>query len=77
MRKQAEWERERAVEEAKLAVQTANLAAERSRFEDQMEFHRSQIANEMGRLERVLDGLMERLPSFTAALSVGGNGHVD
>src|SRR5918996_6381174 len=48
-RKQSEWERQKAVEEAKLEVQKANLDAERQRFTEQIAFHREQIRAEVDR----------------------------
>ena len=61
-RKQAEWESKRAAEEAVLKVQQENLSKDQKRFEEQMEFHKQQIAAEVSRLETMVNGLMERLP---------------
>ena len=69
-RKQSEWERERAVKEAQLEVREGNLAADQTRFEEQMSFHREQIKGETDRLVSVLDRLMERLPVVTVEKTV-------
>lgn len=78
-RKQSEWEREKAVESAKLEVEKGNLDAERKRFEEQIEFHKEQIKTEVDRLEKLLTGLMERLPTVTVEKSIdfamSGNGN--
>lgn len=79
-RRQTEWERKKAVEEAKLEVQKGNLDAERVRFAEQIKFHKEQIKNEVDRLEKLLTALMERLPTVTVeksidfSLSATGNG---
>lgn len=78
-RKQTEWERKKAVEEAKLEVEKGNLGAERTRFTEQMDFHKQQIANEVDRLDGLLKGLMERLPTVSVEKSIdfslaNGNG---
>lgn len=64
-RKQSEWERAKAVDEAKITVREENLSAERQRFEDQITFHKQQIAAEVDRMEKLISGLMERLPTVT------------
>jgi chromosome segregation ATPase len=69
-RKQSEWERKKAVDEAKITVREENLTAERQRFEDQIEFHKVQIAAEVDRLEKLLTGLMDRLPTVTVEKSI-------
>lgn len=69
-RKQSEWERTKAVDEAKITVREENLSAERQRFEDQISFHKEQIAAEVDRLEKLLTGLMERLPTVTVEKSI-------
>lgn len=76
-RKQSEWEREKAVEQAKLEVEKGNLGAEKARFEEQLKFHKAQIKNEVDRLDGLLKGLMDRLPTVTVekAISLSGNGH--
>lgn len=81
-RKQSEWERTKAVEEATIAVQKGNLDAERTRFEEQLAFHKTQIKNEVDRLDGLLKGLMDRLPTVTVekAISIrsgAGNGNGD
>lgn len=73
LRKQVDWEREKAVEEAKLNVQKENLAADRKRFEEQMAFNKEQIKAEIDRFESLLGKLMERLP--TIKVGVSSNGH--
>lgn len=69
-RKQSEWERDKAVDEARLAVREENLSAERERFEEQMDFHKEQIKVEIARFENLLTSLMERLPTVTIEKSV-------
>lgn len=77
-RKQSEWERKQAVEEAKITVREENLSAERKRFEDQISFHKEQIKAEVDRMEKLIAGLMERLPTVTVEKSIdfslAGNG---
>lgn len=70
LRKQADWERTKAVDEAKLKVREENLTAERKRFEEQIEFHKEQIKTEVDRLEKLLSGLMERLPTVTVEKAI-------
>lgn len=76
-RKQSEWERQKAVEEAKLTVQQENLSLDRQRFEDQLAFSKEQIKAEVDRLEKLVGGLMERLPIVTIEKSIAltGNGN--
>lgn len=69
-RKQTTWEREKAVEEAKLTVQQENLSLDRQRFEEQMAFHKEQIKDEIDRLDGLLKGLMDRLPTVTVEKSI-------
>lgn len=64
-RKQSEWERAKAVDEARLAVREENLSAERERFEQQMAFHKEQISGEIDRFEGLLTELLKRLPTVT------------
>lgn len=81
-RRQSEWERTKAVEEAKIKVREENLDAERKRFTEQIDFHKKQIANEVDRLEKLMAGLMDRLPKVTVEKAIdfslangGGNGN--
>ncbi len=78
-RKQSEWEREKAVGEAKLKVREENLSAEQKRFEQQMDFHKTQIKNEVDRMQALITGLLERLPTISVEkaidLTYGGNGN--
>lgn len=69
-RKQSEWERERAVSDAQIAVREENLSAERKRFEEQIAFHKEQIKTEVDRMEKLMSGLMERLPTVTVEKSI-------
>ena len=73
----AEWEQEKALQqreneaalkEARLTVREENLAADRARFEEQMAFHKEQIAGEISRFERLAHQLMERLPTIEVNL---------
>lgn len=83
-RKQSEWERTKAVEEASIKVREENLSAERQRFQDQIDFNKAQIKAEVDRMEKLISGLMERLPTVTVEKSIdfqlahngngGGNG---
>lgn len=78
-RKQSEWERKKAVDEAKITVREENLSAERQRFADQIDFQKQQIKAEVDRMEKLITGLMERLPTITVEKSIdfsmsAGNG---
>lgn len=70
LRKQVEWERTKAVEEAKLAAREENLTAEQTRFTEQMSFHKDQIANEVDRLDGLLKALLERLPTVSVEKTI-------
>lgn len=70
LRKQVDWERTKAVDEAKLAVGKENLAADRTRFEEQMAFHKDQISGEVARFEGLLKSLLERLPTVSVDKTV-------
>jgi chromosome segregation ATPase len=69
-RKQSEWERTKAVEEARLTVREENLSAERKRFEEQLDFSKAQIQAEVDRMEKLIQGLMDRLPTVTVEKSI-------
>lgn len=69
-RKQSEWERTKAVDEAKITVREENLSAERTRFSEQIEFHKEQIRSEVNRMEKLISGLMDRLPTITVEKTV-------
>lgn len=69
-RKQSEWERKQAVEEAKITVREENLSAERQRFTDQISFQKEQIKAEVDRMEKLISGLMDRLPKVTVEKSI-------
>lgn len=62
-RKRAEFEREKAVSEATLAVGQANLDADKKRFADEMQFQGDRFEKEVGYLKDLLVQIMQRLPT--------------
>lgn len=62
---EAEAERLRAVEEAKLAVREGNLKAERKRFEQEIEFRTKRFEEEAATLRGLTEQILSRLPTVT------------
>lgn len=63
---EAEAERLRAVEQAKLAVREENLGAERERFEKEIEFRTQRFEAEAATLQEMTRQVLDRLPNVTA-----------
>jgi chromosome segregation ATPase len=63
MTKEAEAERIRAVEEAKLVVREGNLDAERARFEQEIEFRTNRFEEEAKTLRDLTGQILARLPT--------------
>lgn len=66
---EAEAERLRAVEQAKLAVREENLTAERERFEQEIEFRTQRFEAEAETLRNLTSQILERLPNVTASFT--------
>lgn len=66
---EAEAERIRAVEEAKLAVREGNLEAERKRFEEEIEFRTKRFEEEAATLRDLTGQILARLPNVTASFT--------
>lgn len=62
-RKRQEFEVEAAKREATVSLREENLAADRKRFEDQMEFQTQRFTKEVGYLKEIIGQLAERLPT--------------
>lgn len=60
--------------QTELEVREANLAADKDRFTEEMEFQRKRLEGEVERVERVLNAILERLPNITVEL--GGDAAV-
>ena len=60
--------------QTELEVREANLAADKDRFTEEMEFQRKRLEGEVERVERVLNAILERLPAITVEL--GGDAAV-
>ena len=71
-RKRSEFEVVASKREAILSVKEENLAADRKRFEDQMEFHERRFSEEVGYLKAIIGELAERLPSLSMTAKLGG-----
>lgn len=70
-RKRQEFELESGKRDAVLKVREENLAADRKRFEEQMQFHDERFTAEVGYLKDMLAEIVKRLPSaeFTANIT--------
>jgi len=66
---EAEAERARAVEGARLAVREENLDAERKRFEEEVEFRTKRFEEEAKTLRDLTGQILERLPNVTATFT--------
>lgn len=55
--------------ETMVQVREENLAKDQERFEDQMNFQRTQLQGEIHRVERILEQVLERLPNFDATVT--------
>lgn len=62
-RKRQEFEVSAAKREATVSLREENLAADRKRFEDQMEFQGERFTKEVGYLKEIITQLAERLPT--------------
>ena len=69
MIEEAKAERIRAVEEAKLAVREGNLEAERTRFEQEIEFRTKRFEEEAATLRDLTGQILARLPNVTASFT--------
>jgi chromosome segregation ATPase len=78
-RKRQDFEIKAAKRETELTVREENLAAERDRFNRDMEFQREELKNQIGYLKDLMERLFERLPSISLEGSLVGsrNGHSD
>lgn len=68
-RKRQEFEIGAAKREATLTVREENLAADRKRFEDQMQFHEKRFTEEVTYLKDMIGQVMERLPNISAEVT--------
>lgn len=77
-RARQEFEIEQAKREATVAIREENLEADKERFAEQMEFHRTRLEAEVASLRDLTGKLLERLPSaeIIANISGGRNGNV-
>ena len=62
-RKRAEFEKEKAISDATLAIKQENLSADKKRFADEMKFQSERFTTEVGYLKDLLGQIMQRLPS--------------
>jgi predicted nuclease with TOPRIM domain len=62
-RKRQEFEVEAAKREATVSLREENLAADRQRFESQMEFQTERFTKEVGYLKDIIKQLADRLPT--------------
>lgn len=69
MQAEAESERKRAVDEARLAVREENLGAERARFEQEVRFRTERFEAEAATLRDLTKQILERLPNVTATFA--------
>lgn len=62
-KKRQEFEIQQSKREATVTVREENLAADRKRFEDQMEFHDKRFTSEVAYLKDLMGEILERLPT--------------
>lgn len=62
-KQQADFEAEKAKEEAIMAVKQENMKHKEDRFEEEMNFMRSRMEDEVASMRHMYDMLMERMPT--------------
>jgi hypothetical protein len=62
-RKRQEFEISQAKRETEVKVREENLAADKERFKDEMEFQRKHLEGEIGSLRELVTEMLKRLPS--------------
>jgi chromosome segregation ATPase len=76
-KRRQEFEVDAAKRETTIQVREENLAADRTRFEEQMKFTVDRFDKEVGYLKDILGDILLRLPTVTVDRVVNGNGHHD
>lgn len=71
-RKRQAFEVEQAKREAVVEVREENLAADKDRFKEEMEFQRERLEGEIESLRKLTEKLLERLPSAEIFATIGG-----
>lgn len=71
LRKQTEQDIANARRDTELRVREENLAADKKRFSDEMEFQRKHLQGEVDRVGRILGQILERLPAINVELTGG------
>jgi hypothetical protein len=74
VQKRQDFEIEAASRDVELKVREEALAAERERFEKQMDFVSERFAKEIDYLKEIMDQIMLRLPNVEVALNGNGGG---
>ena len=62
---------EHARRQTKLEVREENLAADKQRFADEMDFQRKHLQGEVDRIESILGKILDRLPTIEVELTGG------
>jgi uncharacterized small protein (DUF1192 family) len=71
-RKRQEFEITQAKRETTVVIREENLAADKQRFEEQMAFHQERFEEEVKSLRKLVNKMMERLPSAEIIANFGG-----
>lgn len=70
-KKRQEFEVEQAKRETTVGVREENLAADKARFTEQMQFHEDRFKAEVGYLKDMIGQVLDRLPTVTVDKKVG------
>lgn len=71
-RKRQEFEIEQAKRETSIKVREENLAADKERFKAEMDFQRERLSGEVDSLRKLVDQMLQRLPSAEIIANFGG-----
>jgi hypothetical protein len=71
-KKRQEFEITQAKRETTVVVREENLAADKKRFEEQMQFHDKRFTAEVGYLKDMLKDILGRLPNVNMSIKRGG-----
>ena len=71
-KKRQEFEIEQARKETSLTVREENLAAEKTRFTEQMKFHEDRFKEEVGYLKGMVKEVLDRLPNINMEIEKRG-----
>lgn len=71
-RKRQEFEIEQSKRETTVSIREQNLAADRERFKQQMDFERAHLQKQIESLNKLVEQLLARLPSAEIIATIGG-----